>query len=293
MDRTIDPRRDYQRRESYAVHAQPHLKGDKSRRRAIPMPQNLDELRSRSANLYGFHPHKMKMHHRGADELHQPEHVEKIEAGDVIVVRGRRHKRDPKDLMTTHQAVYRGHKVEPRPRPANPPAPTSRPFEGESTYRSTYLQHRVEPRPSPKKTPMGRTVPFEGASTYASEYVGHAIGPKPAFKPAPRVPTVPFEGTSTYGVDYPGHIPQPRPATQPPKSYTTSRFEGCSTYRETYIGHALEPKPRPKNVDPPLKKPFDATTEYATKYIENEIPRSRIIYVEPAMSMSVSSTSSL
>lgn len=212
------------------------------------MPRDLNDLHRHAKDHYGLKD--ASHHHRGARELSSAEHVNQIREGDVIVIQGKS-----------------DHFV----------------FDGTTSYREAFPVHPVTPRSVATRVEQRTPLPFEGTSSYRRDYPVHTIEPRALPEPPAKPESLPFYGKSTYGSSFPWHPHTPRDAPAPPTPREIHPFEGTSTYRTAYPVHALELRPRSAPVRaPPRPQAFEGRSTYNASFPGHEIPRQKIIYIEPA-----------
>jgi len=297
------------------------LRGDRSQRVTVALPQSLNDLESSAKNAFGAGVNRSKMYHRGETVLDQRAY-QNVQDGDVVIVRKGTPtvaSTYPRDMLTTHASAYVAHPMEQRRAPSTP-APT-RPgmkapkFQGTSCYAEAYIGHPMDTkekeRPPIPSAWEPNNIPMSSRSTYAENFPWHASQPKSPGngKPAPKTPRgnsqVPFNGQSSYKIDYIKH------ASERPKSADGTRrdrqrqdrpgvpFSGSTTYNGDYKKHPQDRTPKPESNtgpfrrDQPMNSPkFQGNSEYQNEYIKKERQRMAMIHLEPETSRRGSRTSS-
>lgn len=220
------------------------MRGDRSRRVAVPLPGRLQDLEGQASRHFGLDRSTVRFHHRGGGKLEGDHHLGGVQAGDVIVARGSKPRGPP--LSTTFQSDYRPIKFEPPPRAPSRKGHTPLPFKGRSEYQERFPTHEVSPAPPTPKRNTAPHVPFQATTEYQTNFPGHHVpSPAPAQRREQR-PAVPFEGASTYRQAYLAHdVPAPAPA--PPRTPTPKvPFNGAVlAWRSLPSGSRLIPPPSP------------------------------------------------
>jgi len=268
------------RRKSYAEQAT--IKGDRSRRVAVPMPQKVRDLENQATRYFGLDKSTVKLVHRGDMHLHHDGQLRNVIPGDVVVAHGRRPKGQRHE--TTHQRDFKAHQFDPAPRPQQRQPPKTLPFTGRSHYHDSYQPHDITPVPAPPPRRPNPQLPFNGTSTYQTHYMGHPIEPPPTTPPRKPKQTLPFQGNSTYHEAYRGHAVTPPPPAPPRKPRQNLPFEGSSTYNRDFPGHEVDipPPPKPRSLGP--RMPFQGNSEYQMSYVDKGVDVPRYMFIEPAMS---------
>jgi len=268
------------RRTSYSEGAQ--VRGDRSRRVAVPLPSRVQDLESHATRHFGYDRSTLRLHHRGiSGPIDSDRQLGDVKAGDIIVAKGRKPKGAA--MASTFQSDYRPIKYQPPPRAASRPERTPVPFRGRSEYQENFPVHTPRPTPPPPPRSPAPHVPFKATSEYQTNFPGHSV---PAAAPPPRReprPAVPFEGSSTYRQAFPAHDVRPAPAATPRTPGPKVPFNGSSTYHSDFPAHAVSPRaPAPSRPRTP-QVPFSSTTEYQRNFLEQKVEAPKYVYIEPLL----------
>jgi len=293
------------------------LKGDRSQRVTVALPQSLNDLESSARNAFGIGVNRSKMYHRGETVLDQRGY-KNVQDGDVVIVRKgtpTQASTYPRDMLTTHASAYVAHPMEQRRAPSTPaptrPGMTAPKFQGTSCYAGDYIGHPMDAkekeRPPVPSAWEPNNIPMSSRSTYAENFPWHASQPKSPGngKPTPKTPRVPFSGESSYRNDYIKH------ASERPKSADGTRrdrerkdpgrdvpFSGTTTYNGDFKKHPQDRTPQPESNkgpfrrDQPISPKFQGRSEYQNEYLKKERQRLAMIHLEPETSRRGSRTSS-
>jgi len=275
------------------------LVSDPRTRRTIPLPRTLPELQHHAHTHFG-HKGRLRMYHRAKEVVH-PSMISNIAHDDVVKVRADRRKLQEASVdipLTTHQAHYVRHPLEPPVQPAGTDDESSltddmrgKKLGGPSCYKRDYVPHPPHGPEEPADVGIFKThVKNHGGNpdyrtSYAMHYPWKDVqeAPPPCGTDDASVLTdammgKPLDASTIYQEHY---VPK-RPATHPSfplgrsvltEWLTKEPFHGQSTYDRHYVKKPLtgrQPSARPPR-DMPGERPFQAGSEYRRNYDPKEL----------------------